>query len=67
MAKKISVGEKLKKVNSSYTVNQYDNGFMIEVSGTDDDSNWVSSRIIADDVDALVDIIKEISYLPKND
>ena len=67
MVKKISVGGKLKNVSTSYTVNQYDNGYMVEVSGRNDDSDWVTARVVADDVDGLIEIIKEISSLPKDE
>ena len=36
------IGDKLAKVNDNYTINMYDNGFMIEVGGRDhdDDARW---------------------------
>ena len=36
--KKIS--DKLVKVNENFTINMYDNGFMIEVGGRDDENEW---------------------------
>jgi hypothetical protein len=37
MAKKLN---KLEKVNESFTVNRYDNGFMVEVGGRDKENDW---------------------------
>ena len=34
------IGDKLIKVNESFTINMYDNGYMIEVNGRDDDDEW---------------------------
>ena len=31
---------KLQKVNESITINRYDNGYMVEVTGRDDDNDW---------------------------
>jgi len=38
--------KKLDKVNESFTVNRYDNGFMIEVSGRDKNNDWVTRQIL---------------------
>lgn len=36
--------KKLDKVNESFTVNRYDNGYMIEVSGRDKNNDWVTHQ-----------------------
>ena len=43
--KKLS--DKLTKVNENFTINMYDNGYMIEVSGRDDEDNWKTSKIMS--------------------
>jgi hypothetical protein len=50
---------KLSKVNESFTVNRYDNGFMIEVSGRDNDNDWKTSKILCATEDELFAVIKE--------
>lgn len=67
MAKKVTVSSKFDKVSNQYTVNEYDNGFMVEISGRDKDENWKSARIIADGLDELVEIITEIANMKKDD
>ena len=37
---------KLAKVNDSFTVNRYDNGFMAEVSGRDKKEDWKTVKAI---------------------
>ena len=46
MAKKQiqKVGDKLTKVNENFTINMYDNGFMIEVGGRDSDEEYRKDR-----------------------
>jgi hypothetical protein len=51
--------EKLNKVNESFTVNRYDNGFMIEVGGRDNENDWKTSKILCTTEDELFSVIKE--------
>ena len=37
---------KLAKVNESITINRYDNGYMVEVGGRDDDNEWKTAKIL---------------------
>jgi hypothetical protein len=50
---------KLSKINESFTVNRYDNGFMIEFSGRDDENDWKTSKILCNTEDDLFEVIKE--------
>ena len=56
MANKLN---KLTKVNESFTVNRYDNGFMVEVSGRDTDNDWKSCKILCTSEEELFAVIKE--------
>jgi len=57
------LGDKLVKVNESFTVYRYDNGFMIEVSGKDSDSDWKTSKILCSTEEELLEIIKEANSM----
>ena len=63
------IGDKLIKVNESFTINMYDNGYMIEVNGRDDDGEWKTAKIIVgtDDELQLLALVKEAINLPRND
>jgi hypothetical protein len=50
---------KLSKVNESFTVYRYDNGFMAEVGGRDDDDNWKTAKIMCSTEEDLLAVIKE--------
>jgi hypothetical protein len=56
MAKKLN---KLTKVNESFTINRYDNGFMIEVGGRDSDNEWKNCKIMCSTDAELIEVIKE--------
>ena len=62
----MKVSDKLSKVSDSFTVNMYDNGFMVEVSGRNDDNDWSSAKILCNDLEAMIEVVKEISHLPRD-
>ena len=63
--KKLS--DKLVKVNENFTINMYDNGYMIEVSGRDDEDNWKTSKIIVDTVEELLVLVREATEIERAD
>lgn len=62
-----AVGDKLSKVNESFTINMYDNGYMIEVGGRDDESEWKTVKLMVQSVDELVVLVKEVTLLPRDE
>jgi hypothetical protein len=58
------IADKLAKVNDSFTINRYDNGFMLEVGGRDEEGEWANSKVLCTDVEALVALVKEAISLP---
>lgn len=50
---------KLAKVNESITLNRYDNGFMVEVSGRDSENDWKTSKVLCNTEDEMIQVIKE--------
>jgi hypothetical protein len=60
------IKDKLAKVNDNYTINMYDNGFMIEVGGRDSEDDWKTAKIIVSSVDELVALVKEVAELPRD-
>jgi hypothetical protein len=60
MANKLS---KLSKVNDSFTINRYDNGFMVEITGRDDEGDWKTSKVLCNSEDELLDIIREYNTM----
>jgi hypothetical protein len=61
--KKIS--DKLVKVNESFTVNMYDNGYMIEIGGRKADEDWGNAKILVGSIEELVELIKEASEMER--
>jgi hypothetical protein len=67
MAKKQinKLADKLDKVNESFTINMYDNGFMIEVGGRDGDDEWKNAKIMVPTVEELLVLVKEATELTR--
>ena len=58
--------EKLTKCGDSLTVNMYDNGFMVEVSGRDNKDDWKTTKIMCPTLDDVVQVIKDASEMPRD-
>ena len=69
MAKKQinKIGDKLAKVNDSFSVQMYDNGFMFEIGGKDSHGDWKNAKIMCSTIDQLVDLVKEVTELEKDE
>jgi hypothetical protein len=69
MAKKLvgKISDKLEKVNENFTINMYDNGFMIEVSGRDSDEEYKTAKIMVPTVEQLVELVKEAAEMPRDE
>jgi hypothetical protein len=67
MAKKSvkKISDKLRKVSDSYTINMYDNGYMLEISGRDNDDEWSSAKIMCSTVEELVELVKEATDMER--
>ena len=50
---------KLSKVNESITINRYDNGFMVEVGGRDDENDWKTSKVLCNTEEEMIAVVKE--------
>lgn len=61
------IADKLTKVNESFSVNMYDNGYMIEVSGRDSNNDYKTAKIMISTVDDLLAIIKEVTGMERDE
>jgi hypothetical protein len=54
-----TISTKLAKVNESFTVYRYDNGFMIEISGKDHSDEWKTSKLMCSTEEELIALVKD--------
>ena len=50
---------KLSKVNESITLNRYDNGFMVEVGGRDNENDWKTAKILCSTEEEIIEVVQE--------
>ena len=50
---------KLSKVNESITLNRYDNGWMVEIGGRDNDGDWKNAKIMCNTEAEVIEVIQE--------
>lgn len=55
----MKLSDKLSKVGDSLTVNMYDNGYMVEVSGRNSDDDWKTAKILCSTLDEVYAVINE--------
>lgn len=67
MAKKSiqRLGDKLSKVGDSLTINLYDNGFMVEVSGKNLKDDWSTAKILCATIDDVVLLLTEAAEMER--
>ena len=62
----MNLKDKLTKCSDSLTVNMYDNGFMVEVSGRDHADDWKSAKIMCSNLEEVNKVIVEASKMPRD-
>jgi hypothetical protein len=65
-AKVNKLSDKLIKVNESYTINMYDNGFMFEISGRNKKSDYLNVKIICATIEDVVALVIEASEMERD-
>jgi hypothetical protein len=61
-----TIADKLAKVNENYSINMYDNGFMLEIGGRDHDEEWKTAKIMVSSIDELVALVREAAELERD-
>jgi hypothetical protein len=68
MAKTVKkLSDKLTKVNESFTINMYDNGYMVEVGGRDSEDEWKTAKIMVTTVDELLALVSEAVEMTRSE
>ena len=66
-AKTVSkISDKLIKVNESFTINMYDNGFMVEAGGRNKKGDYVTAKILCNTVDEVVGLVRDACEMDKD-
>lgn len=60
------LGDKLTKVNESFTINMYDNGFMVEAGGRNKKGDYVNAKILCNTLDEVLALVKEAGEMDRD-
>lgn len=61
------IADKLSKVNDSFSVNMYDNGYMLEISGRNSDGDYKSVKIMCGTLAQLHSVIDEAASMERDE
>ena len=50
---------KLSKVTENISINRYDNGWMVEVGGRDDENDWKTAKILCNTEEEMIAVVRE--------
>lgn len=59
------ISDKLAKVNDSFTVYMYDNGYMVEIGGRTENEDWSTAKILVNSIEELAELIKEAGEMER--
>lgn len=63
MATGVKLAEVFMNVSETITVNRYENGWMVEVTGNDHDDCWQNKKFIFSDLKTTLTFIEEYSKI----
>jgi hypothetical protein len=62
----MDIASKLAKVDETMTIQMYDNGFMFEISGRDDEDDWATAKIVCSNIDEVMKLVQEATTLKRS-
>jgi hypothetical protein len=60
------LSDKLIKVSESFTINMYDNGFMVDVSGRNKKTDYVTAKILCNNIEEVIALVREASEMDRD-
>ena len=66
MATSVKLSDVFMNVSESVTLNRYENGWMVEVSGNDYDDRWQNKKFIFPDLKNVLTFVEEYSKIKLN-
>lgn len=60
------IGDKLIKINENFTINMYDNGFMVEAGGRNKKGDYVCAKIMCSTVDEVLNLVREACEMDRD-
>ena len=61
-----TISDKLSTVSDNFNVYMYDNGYMIDVSGQDENEEWTNVKILCSTVEELTTLVHEVTNMERS-
>jgi hypothetical protein len=61
-----TISDKLAKVNDNFTVNMYDNGFMVEVGGRNKKGDYTNAKILCSTLEEVQALVAEACVMERD-
>ena len=62
----MNLSDKLTKADDSVTVQIFDNGFMVEVSGHNAEDDWATAKVMCATLDEVNAVVKEAAEMERS-
>ena len=62
----MNLSDKLTKADDSVTVQIFDNGFMVEVSGRNAEDDWATAKVMCATLDEVNAVVKEAAEMERS-
>lgn len=62
----MKIADKLSKVDESFNVYMYDNGYMFEIGGRDNDDDWATAKIMCATMDEIAALAHEAASMERS-
>ena len=60
------LSDKLTKVNENFTINMYDNGFMVEVGGRNKKGDYVNAKLLCSTLEEVQALVAEACTMERD-
>ncbi len=62
----MKISDKLTKVDEDMSIRMYDNGFLFEIQGRDDNDDWATLKVVCASLDEVTVLVKEATQMERS-
>jgi hypothetical protein len=62
----MKISDKLSKVDEDMSIRMYDNGFLFEIQGRDENDDWATLKVVCATLDDVTTLVKEATQMERS-
>ena len=62
----MKISDKLSKVDEDMSIRMYDNGFLFEIQGRDENDDWATLKVVCATLDDVTILVKEATQMERS-